>query len=163
MRVYTALSYQGTRNHYCQSVIFTKLVFYFMCDLYQLYLFNMATCQELPASDEGESSSEYESDEAEETLKSRRLTLIRPLTSFALCTGLYLTELADIPLGELQDMRKKLGIKKFDTMMKKSLQERETRSFKRSNKNRYRIMHKNTKALRLLCRRPFPKRLTPCP
>ena len=48
-----------------------------------------------------------------------------------------LAELADIPLGELQEIRQKLGTKKFDSMMKKSLQDRETRSFKRANKNRY--------------------------
>ena len=46
-------------------------------------------------------------------------------------------ELADIPLGEFQEIRQKLGTKKFDSMMmKKSLQDRETRSFKRANKNR---------------------------
>ena len=45
-------------------------------------------------------------------------------------------ELADIPLGELQEIRQKLGTKKFDSMMKRSLQDRETRSFKRANKNR---------------------------
>lgn len=47
------------------------------------------------------------------------------------------TELADIPLGELQALREKIGTKKFDVVLQKSREEKQKRSFKRANKNRY--------------------------
>ncbi len=48
----------------------------------------------------------------------------------------FTTELSDVPLEELQRIRLKIGTKKFDSILKESLKEREARSFKRANKNR---------------------------
>ena len=48
----------------------------------------------------------------------------------------FSSELSDVPLEELQRIRHKIGTKKFDSMLKESLEEREARSFKRANKNR---------------------------
>ncbi len=56
-------------------------------------------------------------------------------TSISFILGL--TELSDIPLGELQALREKIGTKKFDIVLQKSREEKEKRSFKRVNKNRY--------------------------
>lgn len=50
--------------------------------------------------------------------------------------GVTGAELSDIPMEELQRIRHKIGTKKFDSALRGSLQERETRSFKRANKNR---------------------------
>ena len=47
------------------------------------------------------------------------------------------TELADIPLGELQTLREKIGTKRFDVVLQRSREERQKHSFKRANKNRY--------------------------
>lgn len=50
-------------------------------------------------------------------------------------------ELSEVPLGELQELRQKLGTKKFDSLLKQAKEERKTeRSFKRANKNRPREM-----------------------
>lgn len=48
-----------------------------------------------------------------------------------------MVELSEVTLGELQEIRQKVGTKKFDTALKKSREEKEKRSFKRANKNRY--------------------------
>lgn len=56
------------------------------------------------------------------------------------------TELSDIPLGELQALREKIGTKKFDIVLQKSREEKEKRSFKRVNKNRYSV-YDDTNAL----------------
>ena len=46
-------------------------------------------------------------------------------------------ELSEVPLGELQELRQKLGTKKFDSLLKQVKEERKTEiSFKRANKNR---------------------------
>ena len=45
-------------------------------------------------------------------------------------------ELLDIPLGELQQARQRMGTKKFDAVLLKARKEREARSYKRANKNR---------------------------
>jgi hypothetical protein len=45
-------------------------------------------------------------------------------------------ELSDVPMEELQRIRLKIGTKRFDSVLKASLDERKTRSFKRANKNR---------------------------
>ena len=50
-------------------------------------------------------------------------------------------ELSDVPLGELQRIRLKVGTKRFDSALKTSLEERKARSFKRANKNRHVIVH----------------------
>ncbi|XP_064403649.1 ribosomal RNA processing protein 36 homolog isoform X2 [Halichondria panicea] len=50
--------------------------------------------------------------------------------------GFIQNELSDIPLGELQALREKIGTKKFDIVLQKSREEKEKRSFKRVNKNR---------------------------
>lgn len=47
---------------------------------------------------------------------------------------IQIVELSDIPLGELQEIRHKIGTKKFDSALKEH--EEKARDFKRANKNR---------------------------
>jgi hypothetical protein len=97
----------------------------------------MATCDDSSfSSTEHESGSDPSDAEAEDSLKNGSLMSCQILIIFGLIFVKISSELADIPLGELQEIRQKLGTKKFDSMMKKSLEDRETRSFKRANKNR---------------------------
>lgn len=53
-----------------------------------------------------------------------------------LCAFFTFVELAEIPLGELQQLREKIGTKKFDIALQKAQDKRNERSFKRANKNR---------------------------
>ena len=53
--------------------------------------------------------------------------------------NIFLSELSEVTLGELQEIRLKIGTKKFDLVLKESKAVKGNRDLKRANKNRFLI------------------------